>query len=119
MIRAVKRKERVDSIDGVADDGVIGKFNKFLNQNFYFALILFPRYDELACEFLNSGVGFPLFGIFRKLATFASLCLPRPLMGDIQSVMAWVFFAMIVLHVAAVLFHRLIPRDDVMQCMTG
>lgn len=38
-------------------------------------------------------------------------------MGDVHGVMAWVLFAMIVLHVCAALFHRLILKDDVMKRM--
>jgi cytochrome b561 len=39
-------------------------------------------------------------------------------MGDIHGVLAWVLFALIVMHVAAALFHRFILRDQVLQRMT-
>ncbi|WP_406868379.1 cytochrome b [Paraburkholderia fungorum] len=39
-------------------------------------------------------------------------------MGDIHGVLAWVLFALIVMHVAAALFHRFVLRDQVLQRMT-
>jgi cytochrome b561 len=39
-------------------------------------------------------------------------------MGDLHSVLAWVLFALICMHIAAALFHRLVLKDQVMQRMT-
>lgn len=38
-------------------------------------------------------------------------------MGDIHGYLAWVLFALIVLHVAAALFHRFVLKDQVLQRM--
>ncbi|WP_374709886.1 cytochrome b [Paraburkholderia sp. DD10] len=38
-------------------------------------------------------------------------------MGDIHGVLAWVLFALIVLHVGGALFHRFVLKDRVMQRM--
>ncbi|WP_414695375.1 cytochrome b [Paraburkholderia sp.] len=38
-------------------------------------------------------------------------------MGDVHSVLAWVLFALICLHVAAALFHRFVLNDRVLQRM--
>lgn len=38
-------------------------------------------------------------------------------MGDVHGVMAWVLFALIILHVSAALFHRFVLKDDVMSRM--
>ncbi|MGE8163310.1 cytochrome b [Paraburkholderia sp. NPDC080076] len=38
-------------------------------------------------------------------------------MGDVHGILAWVLFALIGLHVAAALFHRLVLRDHVLQRM--
>ncbi|WP_416338991.1 cytochrome b [Paraburkholderia sp. CNPSo 3076] len=38
-------------------------------------------------------------------------------MGDVHSVLAWVLFAFICLHVAAALFHRFVLNDRVLQRM--
>jgi cytochrome b561 len=38
-------------------------------------------------------------------------------LGDVHSVLAWVLLALIVLHVGAALFHRLVLKDDVLQRM--
>ena len=38
-------------------------------------------------------------------------------MGDVHGVLAWVLFALIAVHVAAVLFHRFVLRDQVMHRM--
>lgn len=38
-------------------------------------------------------------------------------MGDIHSVMAWVLFGLIVMHVTAAVFHRLILKDETLQRM--
>ena len=38
-------------------------------------------------------------------------------MGDIHSAMAWVLFGLIVMHVTAAMFHRLILKDDTLQRM--
>jgi cytochrome b561 len=39
-------------------------------------------------------------------------------MGDVHSVLAWVLFGIICVHVGAALLHRFVFRDDVMQRMT-
>ncbi|WP_233837821.1 cytochrome b [Paraburkholderia sp. ZP32-5] len=38
-------------------------------------------------------------------------------MGDVHGILAWVLFALIVMHVLAALFHRFILKDHVMQRM--
>jgi len=38
-------------------------------------------------------------------------------MGNIHSVMAWILFALIGMHVAAALFHRLVLKDRTLQRM--
>jgi cytochrome b561 len=38
-------------------------------------------------------------------------------MGDVHSILAWVLFALICLHVAAALFHRFVLRDGTLQRM--
>jgi cytochrome b561 len=38
-------------------------------------------------------------------------------MGDVHSVLAWVLFALICLHVAAALFHRFVLNDQILQRM--
>jgi cytochrome b561 len=38
-------------------------------------------------------------------------------MGDIHGVMAWVLFGLIVMHVAAAIFHRVVLRDQTLQRM--
>ncbi|REE21433.1 MULTISPECIES: cytochrome b [unclassified Paraburkholderia] len=38
-------------------------------------------------------------------------------MGDVHGIFAWVLFALIVLHVAAALFHRFVLKDHVLQRM--
>ncbi|NML31195.1 cytochrome b [Paraburkholderia antibiotica] len=38
-------------------------------------------------------------------------------MGDVHGILAWVLFALIVLHILAALFHRFVLKDHVMQRM--
>ncbi|MFM0175164.1 cytochrome b [Paraburkholderia sediminicola] len=38
-------------------------------------------------------------------------------MGDVHGILAWVLFALIVLHIVAALFHRLVLKDHVLQRM--
>ncbi|MFM0061440.1 cytochrome b [Paraburkholderia phytofirmans] len=38
-------------------------------------------------------------------------------MGDVHGILAWVLFALIVLHVVAALFHRFVLKDHVLQRM--
>jgi cytochrome b561 len=38
-------------------------------------------------------------------------------MGDVHGILAWVLFALIVLHLAGALFHRFVLRDRVLQRM--
>ena len=38
-------------------------------------------------------------------------------MGDVHGILAWALFALIVVHVAAALFHRLVLKDHVLQRM--
>jgi cytochrome b561 len=38
-------------------------------------------------------------------------------MGDVHGILAWVLFALIVMHVVAALFHRFILKDHVLQRM--
>lgn len=38
-------------------------------------------------------------------------------MGDIHGYLAWVLFALIALHIAAALFHRLVLKDQTLQRM--
>lgn len=38
-------------------------------------------------------------------------------MGDVHGILAWVLFALIVMHVVAALFHRFVLRDHVLQRM--
>ncbi|WP_345817190.1 cytochrome b (plasmid) [Paraburkholderia sp. PREW-6R] len=38
-------------------------------------------------------------------------------MGDVHGKLAWILFALIVLHIAAALFHRFVLRDHVLQRM--
>lgn len=38
-------------------------------------------------------------------------------MGDVHGILAWVLFALIVLHILAALFHRLVLKDHVLQRM--
>lgn len=38
-------------------------------------------------------------------------------MGDVHGILAWVLFALILLHVVAALFHRFVRKDHVLQRM--
>lgn len=80
----------------------------------YAALIAVP-----VLGWLNSSVRDWPIGVFG--VTFPALARPgSPVghaIGNLHSAFAWVLFALIVLHVGAALFHRVVLKDHVLQRM--
>ena len=65
----------------------------------------------------SRGWNVKLFGMLNLPAITATGSSMGHAMGNIHSVMAWILFALIGMHVAAALFHRLVLKDRTLQRM--
>jgi len=57
------------------------------------------------------------FGVLKLPALMQAGSAVGHAMGDVHSVVAWVLCGLIVMHVTAAVFHRLILKDDTLQRM--
>ena len=65
----------------------------------------------------SRGWAVKLFGAIRYPALAATGSPTGHALGDVHGWLAWVLFALIVLHVGAALFHRIVLKDGVLQRM--
>ncbi|MHC1550973.1 cytochrome b [Phyllobacterium sp. K27] len=92
-----------------------GKVSAIVHWLLYFALILMPISGFLA----TNAHGFPLhwFGVVPVWSPIGREPQIAPVFSVIHAVMAWFILALVSLHIAGALFHRIIRRDGVFQRM--
>jgi cytochrome b561 len=91
---------------------MISRITHFL---LYAALVIVPLLGWANAS--SRGWAVRLLGVLNLPALLPAGSTAGHAAGDIHSVLAWVLFALIVMHVAAALFHRFVLKDRVLQRM--
>ncbi|MGH6859572.1 MAG: cytochrome b [Phyllobacterium sp.] len=97
-----------------ADDWT-GRLSRIAHILLYVALILMPLSGFLA----TNAHGFPLhwFGIVPVWSPVGKTPQIAPYFSAVHTATAWLILALVILHVAGALFHRVIRQDDTIQRM--
>jgi cytochrome b561 len=92
-----------------------GTLSRIVHWLLYFALVLMPVSGFLA----TNAHGFPLrwFGILPVWSPIGRQPEIAPFLSVLHASTAWLILALVGLHIAGALFHRIIRRDDVFQRM--